>query len=294
MLGSMERHQPGLEEYPPEPDFRDVEPERLIRPLLFRAGIVDLNQAYDVLPEDQVQRLGTWQKFQKEEQISFRTVGVMKAAFERLNMRNEKLSFNRLIRHRMYPFAAGGYIDRLSETQYFERILNIQQLNWNNGYPLSNYHSRGDHSIYTAINMVRTIAALAERDPARLEERLRRDFAEASFYSEDLSRNSLFDLAVDLAVTAGMLHDLATPAGGDLIKHVAGLNEEEDIVWLLTNDLPEYKEGRDELWRILATQGLDEAHVNFVTDCIAGRSASLIGDLIHLLKKEVTCLNRIV
>ena len=132
----------------------------------------------------------------------------------------------------MYPVTTDGFIGSLLETDLFKRQFGVHQLGPLRIYPLPALHTRGQHEIYTTVNMVRTLQTLADRDPDTLETRARRDFAEQPFFDEEMSREDLFNLLSDLSVLAGVTHDWATPAGGDTMKYVFNMNEEKDLEWL--------------------------------------------------------------
>ncbi len=273
----------------------DAPLDQLQSPLLNHIGIIDLNKAWEVasgLDKDKIA-------------AAYPLVGNFPVYSARLELENEvfeKLGFERraaisgnervrdglnkdfsLLQNEFYPIGEGSFIDSLAQTKLWRRILGIPQLNWKSNYPLENTHSRGAHSLFVAINMARVLQGLYDADAAMLAERLKRDFTDAPFYAESMTDEEVMLLAVDLAVLVAMTHDIYTPAGGDMMKHVMDMDEEADA----SNLLEEGDERVQEFVEVLERRGLHRGHLRFVVDCIQGNSFSLVGEMIHSERGDI-------
>src|SRR5690606_36479791 len=138
-----------------------------------------------------------------------------------------------ILQNDFYPIKDGSLNSDIADTKLWRRTLGIPQLGWKDNYPLENLHSRGSHQRFTTVNISRVVQQLHNVCPDRLNRRLRNDFADTTFYDDSISDEEVVFLGVKLEVLMGMLHDVFTPAGGDMMKHVMKMDEEADASRLL-------------------------------------------------------------
>ncbi|PIS15786.1 hypothetical protein COT62_01795, partial [Candidatus Roizmanbacteria bacterium CG09_land_8_20_14_0_10_41_9] len=190
--------------------------------------------------------------------------------------------------HSIYPITEGGLISQIAHSFLFDRLFNVRQLGPSTVYPIPTDHTRGEHSIFVTVDMVRTIQTLVNTQPYILAQTLRRDFQKGKIDVDSKNDEEIFEMATDLAVAMGMLHDIATPAGGDTFKFLLGLHEERDVTWMFS------EEGRkalgknvDEVVEILRSRGFDEHHLSYILRCIKGESDTVLGNLISTTGDEL-------
>jgi len=255
-----------------------VDRERLVRPLLARAGILDIDDLFNILPAGLKDRCGIYPDIDSGElfplifELTSEVARTLNAGFYSYRLPDEG--------HLLYPVVRGGFIHTIAETKLFQRLFGVHQLGLARYYPLPNPHSRGEHSIYLAINMMRSLQALDNKDRNVLLARLQDDFTRAGIYSPDMNDEDLLNTACDLTVLVALMHDLATPAGGDTFKYLLGLREEDELEWLIFGNNEGYQEAREELLGILSKRGLKEKHLRYVIECIQGQSDTLIGQMV--------------
>lgn len=256
----------------------EIEKGKLQPPLLAHIGILDINHVFNLLPNNSISQLGSYPNLSPNifpfiYELKNKTCRILGLGTKRLP-EPSRLPV-------LYPIVCGGFIDQISETKLFNRLFGVSQLSFHPHFPLNNEHSRGHHSIHVAINMARTMQTLSNNSPEILEERLRRDFTQEPFYDPKFRQEEVFKLAVNLAVLTAMEHDQATPAGGDAIKYITGIDEEEVVKWLFLGDHKILEGERSEFLELLKNHNLTSDHLRFAINCIQGKSNSLIGDLIH-------------
>jgi len=250
----------------------EVDPEKLRRPILDRAGIVDLNHAFELLPEKLKQKCGTYPNINGFE--PWPMIHELRQEVRSILHRHEYVYGGRENNeHWLYPVTQDGLIAQIADTKLFQRLFGVHQLGPNREYPLHNHHSRAQHSIHLSINAARTLQALHDNNPDLLVQKARADLIATQLAEEDMSNQEILNLYTDILITTTMIHDLATPAGGDTIKYLLNLDEEKDLRWLLSQN--------PELLKALQDRGFDERHVAFCIACVQGKSDSLIGQMIH-------------
>jgi hypothetical protein len=262
-------------------ELKEIEPSRLLSPLLNHVGIVDLNKAWEQLGNPMQEQLAKSAVLGGHALVWSVRYLLEDAVFDRLRIDDGTVGIDS-IQAAYYPVIGDSFIGNLASTELWERARGISQLGWNGSYPLSNTHSRGSHEFITAINIVRVLQELYDKDAGALAARLRADFMDESFYDESMTDMEICLLAAKLGALTGMSHDIATPAGGDMMKRVMGMDEEEDLKALLYGSDPDAKEYRD----VTQGYGLDEQHLAFMLKCVQGESHSLIGDMIHTVEGD--------
>jgi len=261
-------------------------PEHFKQPILDRAGIVNLNPYFESLPPELIDAIGMFPD------IDYQVLDYLiyflsnKVNTDNQSWLQEKLSYPQHL-NQMYKITPSGLIDQIASLKLFDRLFGVAQLGPRLDFPVANTHSRAVHSISTTIDMLRILQVLSDKSSEILELRLRKDFENEKFYDPEMSREAIFNLATDICTFTGMLHDIATPAGGDAIKYFAHLDEEVDIEYLLFGSDSNLQLQRDELFAICKQRGLGIDHLKFIVNCIQGKSVSLIGDMIHPTKGDL-------
>jgi hypothetical protein len=255
-----------------------LETEKLHKPLLTRAGILDLNLAFSQVPEEIFQQLGDYPNF--DGSIVYPFIFELRNEVERTLGVEEFRDPNFSHGHFMHPIIEGGLISDVAKTQLFQRIFGVHQLGPNRYYPLENHHNRGEHSIYVAVNAARTLQALYDRDKEGLVAKFREDFTKEGIPLPDTDEEVIF-AGLDLAVTTCLVHDLATPAGGDTFKYLANLDEEENLGWLLSEDRYSPGSDKEEAIGVLETRGIEKTQQEYIIRCVQGKSETLIGEIVH-------------
>jgi len=231
----------------------EAERERLTRPLLARAGILDINDLFNIVPVELRDRCGRYPNINYLELcplIFELTSGVVRALDTSYYSYREPDES-----HYLYPVIRGGFINAIAETRFFRRLFDVHQLGLARYYPLPNPQSRGEHSIYLAVNMVRCLQSLCDKDRATLVQRLQSDFIQVGLYSPGMNDDDILNTACDLTVLAAMMHDMATPAGGDTFKYLMGLDEEQEIEWLMLSS-EKYPKKREEFLKDVGREGI--------------------------------------
>ena len=279
-----------------KPEFAKLSPEQVRAPLLDHVGIVDLNKGWDAISQSvrddltfAYQAIGpmpVWSARYDLEEPVFNTLGIechssIKSTEQYYSIYDQH-SYG-VLRNEFYPVAEGSFIDVVANTELWRRTLGIPQLGWKDNYPLENIHSRGSHQLFVATSKARVMQGLHSACPDKLVRRLRNDFTGEPFYDESMSDEEISQLATRLAVLIGMTHDIYTPAGGDMMKHIMDMDEEKDAAKLLDDG----DERVSEFISALESQGLTRQHMEFAIRCIQGASGSLVGEMIHSEKGDM-------
>lgn len=268
-----------------------LEKERLAQPLLLRAGIIDLNKAFEQMPKDLISRCGRFPRINGAHFFPY--FHDLREETYRILDENEYRAVGYNHKHFLYPVMQGGFIAQIAETKLFRRIFGVHQLGPNRHYPLANDHNRGEHSIYLTVNLVRSLQALDEKNHHNLVSKLRLDFGNNGLIAEAVTDEHIVDLACDLLVVCGMLHDLMTPSGGDTFKYLLKMKEEDDLHRLFSEGIPSLDEEKNELMTILSARGLNDRQLSYAVDCVRGQSGSLLGEMIHPEGKDQLDWDRI-
>lgn len=191
----------------------------------------------------------------------------------------------------MKPAARGDFFHRFMRLPIFDRTWKVYQLGLSRDYPISNYQTRAHHQVMTAICMAGSLQTLYDRQPDDLISKLRIDFQDAEILDDNTTDKEVLTKAVRLMVITGGLHDSGTLAGGDTIKYLLkSFGETEDEELLLGKMLfpegyefqePVFQHYRTTLREFMSQFGLGEKDLKYVSDCITGRSASLLGEMIN-------------
>lgn len=275
-------------------ELPEVEIERLRSPILNHVGLIDINKALETLSPEAQSALRELYKLGGLHPLYLVRGQIEQDVIQRLDLAPDKpfpsreerdkygwpltwMDFGHL-QNSFYPVVGGGFIAEVANTQLWRRLMEIPQLSWDDMYPIFNQHSRGSHSLYVAISMVRVLQSLHDKSPEGLLERLKIDFTREGLLTGGETDDEILKLAADMAALVGMTHDIYTPAGGDMMKNIMGLDEEADIENLLTNS---GREREAELLALIKGRGLTNEHIQYVIRCVQGRSESLIGEMIH-------------
>src|SRR5690606_27562291 len=105
---------------------------------------------------------------------------------------------------------------------------------------------------------------LQDSNPEKLIQRLRQDFTRERILSGTETDEEVLELGAMLGALVGMSHDLYTPAGGDMMKHIVGIDEEASIERLRTHATNEFEA---EYLDVLKYYNLEDKHVKFLIDC---------------------------
>jgi len=248
----------------------EIGKEDLGGPLLVRAGVVDINCVFNKLTPELIDRLGKYPEIDGELwPIIFQ---LKQGALTLLGKEGYFYGGRDNVEHWLYPVTEDGMISEIAKTATFQRLFGVFQLGPSRHYPIHNFHTRAQHSIYFAVDSVRTLQTLDDWDSGRLLEVLKNDL-EAVGLAEGLDDEQILAVSADLLVTSAMIHDLATPAGGDTIKYLLDLDEEKSLDDLLKDD--------SKILEVLRKRGMGRRHLDFSIKCIQGKSNSLIGQIIH-------------
>lgn len=127
-----------------------------------------------------------------------------------------------------------SFLDKWLEFAPVKRLAGVHQLGLNRHFPLPNNHTRFDHSAEVAL---RTTLVLS---------RLARDFREEFLVlscdyplslNPQLSGKEKEDEQIFKTIKLGAIyavnHDIATPAGGDAVKYIVGLDDDRDLPMVL-------------------------------------------------------------
>ena len=244
-------------------------PEALSSNVLNSVGVGDFNKALDLLdPETQLLIKPAIYLYDVAQSVKPKYLTILKERQSRMKFDFED--------HR-FPIFDGGMVDKIASTELFRRLSGINQINMVEWYPMRNEQTRSSHSINTTVYMLRALQSICDKDKPVLVDRLQSDFSEYGIDIQGVDDDSLVELAARLTAATGMLHDVFTPAGGDIIKRAVGMNEEEDIELLLTS-----RDNRvEEVRNVLADFGVEGDLLEFVISCVKGESGSLVGDMIH-------------
>lgn len=263
-----------------EDPIRYVEVETAIieKPRFKRAGIWSLDAAFSQLPQCVLKSCGSFPNidYSRVRELIVHLEAEVPHALED----KEYLLTTNAAQDRLNPIKRNGLVGQIANTKAFGRLMKIAQLGLARDYPLPNWHSRGEHSLCLTVNSIKSLQAMEDADPAQLEERLRDDFTDETFYNHAMDRTAVFDLATDLTVCATTMHDLRTPAGGDTFKYLLNIREEDELERFLFGNYIASDYESEELLAILAERGISENHLRFVTRCVKGESSSLVGDLL--------------
>lgn len=267
-----------------------AEKERLTQPLLSRAGIIDLNGAFNAvypsLSPKTKDAIGTFPDIDKN-YLGIFLYTLTGRTLEALGKKEYQDPVNNTHTHSMYPVTEGGLISQIAHTPLFDRLFHVRQLGPSSAYPIPSDHTRGEHSVFVTVDMVRTIQSLANAQPDVLAQTLRRDFQKENIGVDSKSNEEVLEIATDLAVAMGMLHDIATPAGGDTFKYAVGLHEEQDLPWMFSEGREIFGEKIDEIVELLRGRGFDERHLSYIFRCIKGESDTVLGNLISSTSDEL-------
>jgi len=248
------------------------------RPILFQVGILDINHAFSLLPSYVIQSCGKMPHV-KGEVLYPIIFDLRQALLDNVGM-GQLSAKGYQNEHFLYPILERGILADIARTEIFSSLFGKHQLGLNRYSPLPNSHNRGEHSLYLAIEMLRTLQSLDEKDHIRLIRKLRNDFKNEGL-PEPKSDEEVIIIATNLAATVAALHDLGTPAGGDTIKYVTGRKEEDVVEWFLSKKNIALRKQRDELLTVLNGYGLTPDHIRYLVRCIKEESNSLIGEMIN-------------
>lgn len=276
MSGSIERQPTEMVWYVEKPP----------RPLLNNAGILDLNHWINHLPAEILLEYGRVDLVNPEE-MSILISEVKTRVLDQHNLSELKLP-NFQAKHELYPILENSPIAALAKTKIFTILFGKHQLGLDRHYPLPNPHTRGEHSIYLTVDLMRTFQSLDEKSHGPLVERLRRDFEGIGRTDlVGLEGSELVERAAGILLATGMLHDLMMPAGGDTLKafmknNGVPMDEEDNLAWFFSEENLTLKNERDELRQVIKdTLGIDDGLLAYMVECIQGKSRSLIGSLIN-------------
>src|SRR4030042_4754158 len=213
-------------QYAKEQDINfSIEKERLLTRVLDRAGVRDLNPTFNLIPSEVITQFGTYPNIDGGQLYPF--IFELRREVERISGIQEFHTESLQYTHYMHPITEDGLVSQIAKTQLFRRLFGIYQLGPNRNYPLLNRQNRGEHSVFVAVSCATTLQSLYTQDPKRLAEKFREDFSKERLAIPD-DGNGLISTGVDLTVATALLHDLATPAGGDTFKYTAGLDEKKN------------------------------------------------------------------
>lgn len=169
-----------------------------------------------------------------------------------------------------------SFLGRWLEFSPVRRLRGIRQLGLNRDFPLPNPHTRFEHSAEVSVRAVLVLSHLA------------RDFREEFL---TLSSNYPFNLNPDLSgkekedeqifktIKLGAIyaanHDDATPAGGDAVKYIFGLDDDRDLSRILGWNFAEFS-------RLCREDGFDaEEVIKLFTRLAKRKDKGILGQLIH-------------
>lgn len=169
-----------------------------------------------------------------------------------------------------------SFLGRWLEFAPVRRLRGVHQLGLNRCFPLPNNHTRFDHSAEVAL---RTTLVLS---------RLARDFQEeflalSQSYPLNLNpqlsgkerENEQIVKTIKLGAIYAASHDIATPAGGDGIKYIVGLDDDRDFPMVLSCR-------REDFTRLCQEDGFNPEDVAELFVQLAQRKEKgILGQLIH-------------
>ena len=157
-----------------------------------------------------------------------------------------------------------------------KRLKGVAQLGLNRNFPLPNTHTRFDHS---AELTVRTVLSLRQLARDHREEFLKMSSGYSLNLAPNLSGREKEEEQILKAIKLGAIyaasHDIATPAGGDGIKYVFGLDDDQDLPDVLSWNSAEFS-------RLCQEDGFDPETIAPIFTKIAQRNdEGILGQLIH-------------
>lgn len=190
------------------------------------------------------------------------------------------------------PLKRGGVLAALDGTEHFQRLHGCRQLSLHDQIPAPNSHTRADHSIFLGTLINSTLSSMIRRSPEQFLARAEQDLKTADLMDEVETKADLVALTAKLGSAIAVLHDLATIAGGERIKNflkTLGRSADEEI---LIKEMMFSRPGSEfytqpfmqmnrNLRERLGQFGIFDKHLNFIFECIAGKSDSLLGNLMH-------------
>src|SRR3989344_2088393 len=275
---------------PSLPSGEVVPIERPFRPLLYQAGIIDLNDCFSQLPQDIINDCGVIGAV-KPKRLA-RVLGQMKAGLMKSFGLEELTLPNLENQHALYPILSSGIIADMAKTKIFATLLGKHQLGLNRFSPLPNPQNRGEHSIYVAVKLVRTLQHLDDVDHKSLVDKLRGDFKLEGFDTSEIDDENILSLTVNLATAVAITHDLMIPAGGDAVKYLlrqngVNMDEEQNLEWFLSDENKALRPERDELLEVLDKKlNLTPELISYMLRCVQGKSDTLIGELINPVRGD--------
>lgn len=168
------------------------------------------------------------------------------------------------------------FLGRWLEFAPVQRLRGIHQLGLNRDFPLPNSHTRFEHSAELTIRSTLQLW--------RLSSHFREEFLKMSsdyplnlnpHLSEKERQEEQISKTVKLGAIYAALHDIATPAGGDTVKYIVGLDDDRDLPQVLNWNFAEFAQ-------LCQKDGFDpEEVIKLFTRLAKRKEKGILGQLIH-------------
>lgn len=172
-----------------------------------------------------------------------------------------------------------SFLGKWLEFAPVKRLRGICQLGLNRDLPLPNPHTRFEHSAELAIRSTLQLRRLSS--PHFREEFLRMsshyplNFNPHPFVSQETRKDIQILQTIKLGAIYSALHDIATPAGGDTVKYIFGLDDDRDFPQVLNWNFAEFAQ-------LCQEDGFDpEEAIRLFTGLAKRKDKGVLGQAIH-------------